>query len=100
MIDYGKLIGKTTFDMRGIAVQVKAAPYGLVRALLKADGPAAQGDASADIVRACCSVDGEAIDPDQLTASDLANLAKVAMDVNGDNASDFTTPPAPSDSGG
>jgi hypothetical protein len=100
MIDYSKLRATTDYNLHGMTVKVSAAPFGLVRKLIRADGSADQADASADMVRACCTVDSDPLDPDQLTAIDIAALAKAAMDVNEANASDFPTPPVASDSGG
>lgn len=81
------------FDIRGVSVQVTAAPWGLVRKLIVAETMDEQGDASADIVRTCCTVAGSPIDPDQLLPDDIAQLSKIAMSDKSKDA-DFTTPPA------
>lgn len=100
-IDYSKLgPPETSFALRGVIVTIKNAPYGLVRKLMSAAGTIEQADASADIIRACCSIDGEAIDPDQLGAVDIATLSGEAIHSNREKAPDFTKPPAVSDSGG
>lgn len=100
MIDYSKLALAKDFDLRGVAVRVSAAPYGLVKAVMVADTDAGRADATADIVRACCSVGGAAIDPDRLSAQDVATLARECMNVEESAQSDFSTPPAVAGSGG
>ena len=100
MIDYSKLRPSTSYDLHGLTVQVKAASFGNFRKVMRAEGSADQADASAEIVRDCCTVDGEPLDPDQLGAMDIAALAKAAMEVNEGNASDFPTPPDGNASGG
>ena len=100
MIDYAKMIHSATHDLHGYAVQVKAVPYALVRALVRAEGGDAKAEAAAAIVRACCSIDGEGVDPDQLDMVDIAELSKAAMEVSGKAASDFPTSPDASASGG
>ena len=100
MIDYSKLALSKDFQLRGVVVRVSAAPYGLVRAVMSADTDAARAAATAEIVRACCTVEGSAIDPDYLSAMDIAKLARECMDVEESAQSDFTTPPAAPASGG
>jgi hypothetical protein len=100
MIDYSKFALSKDFQLRGVVVRVSAAPYGLVKAVMVADTDAGRADASAEIVRACCTVEGAAIDPDRLSAQDIATLARESMSVEESAQSDFSTPPAVAGSGG
>lgn len=91
-------------DIRGTAVDVRAVPYGLLRAAAKADTNEAKADAAARIVAACATyADGTSVNPDDLLPEDLAGISLAAMTrapSPGVPEPDFTTPPAASASGG
>lgn len=79
------------FDVRGVAVRVTAAPWGLVKKLVSSSDPETQANAATEIVRSCCTVDGVAVDPDELTPEDIAALSKLAISSKGPG-SDFSKP--------
>jgi hypothetical protein len=81
------------FEVRGVAVRVTAAPWGLVKKLVSSPDPETQATATTEIVRTCCTIDGVSVDPDELTADDIATLSKLAISSKGPD-SDFTKPPA------
>ena len=92
------VVAETVID--GIHCKVHACPFGLIRKMIQAKGNTlAELDVAAEIVCRCVETpSGEPIPVDDLDTDEVSRIVQLTTGKGG--ASDFSTPPVASGSGG
>ena len=78
--------------VRGVSVEVAPMPYALARRVIEAESAEDSAERlamMAEAVRQCCTVGGEALEPDELPVEIIAALFRAAADLP-ESAENFT----------